>query len=103
MNLFADLPARRDAEELTPLLERAGLRIVRIVSTGQASPEGFWYDQDDNEWVVVLRGRGVIEFADGRRVELAEGDHIDIPAHTRHRVAYTDPHGPTLWLAVHYS
>jgi cupin 2 domain-containing protein len=101
MNLFADLTPDPDAEVITPLLQRPGLRIERILSHGHTSPPGFWYDQAENEWVVVLRGRGVVEFKDGRTVELGPGDSLDIPAHTRHRVAFTDPAEVTLWLAVH--
>jgi cupin 2 domain-containing protein len=75
---------------------------VGIVSVGHASPEGFWYDQPQNEWVVVLRGAARIQFED-ERVELRPGDWIHIPAHRRHRVEWTTPDEPTLWLAVHYS
>ena len=79
------------------------VRIERIVSTGQASPPGFWYDQDWGEWVVLLSGAArlrLAEEAEARR--LAPGDWVDIPAHCRHRVEWTDPDQPTVWLAVHY-
>lgn len=101
MNLFADLTPDPNVEIITPLVQRLGLRIERILSHGHTSPPGFWFDQAENEWVIVLRGRGIVEFEDGRTVELGPGDYLDIPAHTRHRVAFTDPGEVTLWLAVH--
>ena len=102
MNLFADLVPDRAAEVVSTLLDRPSVRIERIVSMGQSSPEGFWYDQEDCEWVIVLKGKGAIEYEDGRIVELSEGDYVDIPAHEKHRVAYTDPDHATVWLAIHY-
>lgn len=101
-NLFAALNSDRSAEVITTLLEHSCLRIERIVSLGQSSPEDFWYDQEDHEWVIVLKGKGVIEYADGRIVELSEGDYVNISAHQKHRVVYTDPDSETLWLAIHY-
>ena len=103
-NLFAGIDEeKRDEELLTTLAERPGGRIERIISTGQASPPGFWYDQDWGEWVVLLTGAArlrLAEEAEARR--LAPGDWVDIPAHCRHRVEWTDPDQPTVWLAVHY-
>lgn len=79
-----------------------GVRIERIVSTGQSSPPGFWYDQPDDEFVVVLAGIGVLRFEDGDRpLTLGPGDWIEIPAHVRHRVESTQADPPTVWLAVH--
>jgi len=102
-NLFADVPERLAREEITTLLESAALRIERIVSRGQASPPGFWYDQPQAEWVVVLAGRAELRFegeAATRRME--RGDWLHIPAHRRHRVEWTDPTQATIWLAVHH-
>ena len=103
-NLFAGIDEeKRDEELLTTLAERPGGRIERIVSTGQASPPGFWYDQDWGEWVVLLSGAARLRFADEAEARrLAPGDWVDIPAHCRHRVEWTDPDQPTVWLAVHY-
>jgi cupin 2 domain-containing protein len=98
-NLFADLPARPDGETVTTLLETPAARIERIASFGHASPDGFWYDQHQDEWVAVLRGTATLVWADGRRDDLSAGDFRFIPAHARHRVARTDP--DTIWLAVH--
>ena len=101
-NLFADLPAMSESEHNTDLLRARGVRIERIVSHGQASPPGFWYDQDWDEWVVLLAGAAALRF-DGEAAprSLVAGDHVNIPAHARHRVEWTDPHEPTVWLAVH--
>jgi cupin 2 domain-containing protein len=100
MNLFANLATNLPAEEILPLLSSGPVRIERILSSGQSSPPGFWYDQEEHEWVLVLRGRGLVEYADGRTVALAPGDHLHIPPGVRHRVAQTSREEPTLWLAV---
>jgi cupin 2 domain-containing protein len=78
------------------------VRIERIVSSGRSSPPGFWYDQPDDEFVVLLSGSGVLRFEDGNQiVPLLPGDWIEIPAHVRHRVESTESDPPTVWLAVH--
>lgn len=100
-NLLADFPQRLPEELVTALLEAANVRIERIVSHGHASPEGFWYDQDQHEWVVVLKGAAKLQFEDGM-VEMKPGDFINIPAHKKHRVEWTTPDEPTVWLVVHY-
>lgn len=100
-NLFANLPASSTDELFATLLERPGLRIERIVSYGQSSPEGFWYDQPQGEWIALLKGSATIRFED-RVIELRPGDYLDLPAHTRHRVESTSTEEPTIWLAVHY-
>lgn len=102
-NLFADLSAQSDHEVFSAILSRPALRIERIVSHGQASPDGFWYDQPHGEWVLVLAGMARLRFADESASRtLVPGDHVDIPPHRRHRVDWTDPAQPTVWLAVHY-
>lgn len=100
-NLFADLPARLPDELTTTLLEAADVRIERILSHGHASPADFWYDQPQAEWVVVLKGAARLQFEDGT-VEMRPGDSVNIPAHRKHRVEWTTPDEPTIWLAVHY-
>jgi cupin 2 domain-containing protein len=103
-NLRRDLPARQLPDEVVDLLlERPGLRIERIVSTGQTTPEGQWYDQEADEWVLVVAGaaRLCIEGEPADR-ELNEGDWILLPAHRRHRVTWTRAEPPTVWLAVHF-
>jgi cupin 2 domain-containing protein len=101
-SMFAELPVPALDEAISILAEWPGARIERIVSTGQASPPGFWYDQDWTEWVLVLAGSAGlrIEGEDAQRI-LAPGDYLEIPPHVRHRVEWTDPDRPTVWLAVH--
>ena len=102
-NLFANVPPVLTEEQISQLLTAPNVRIERIVSRGQASPPGFWYDQEQAEWVLLLAGSaGVLFEGESAPRTLKPGDHLDIPAHTRHRVAWTDAAGPTIWLAVHY-
>ena len=103
MNIFTNVKESLAEEEFLKLISTAHVAIERIVSTGHQSADGFWYDQDDNEWVLVLSGRGVIEDENGREIELNRGDYLNIPAHHKHRVKETSPTEPTVWLAVHYS
>ncbi len=102
-NLFDGLPSAPQPEELfETLCARPGVRIERIVSTGQCSPPGFWYDQPGDEWVALLSGTATLHFEDeaaGR--ELRPGDWVFIEAHRRHRVDRTDAATPSVWLAVH--
>ena len=100
-NLFTDLPANLPDELITTLLKAANIRIERMVSHGHVSPEGFWYDQDEHEWVIVLQGAARLRFEDSV-VELKPGDFVNIPAHRKHRVEWTTPDEPTIWLAVFY-
>lgn len=102
-NLFSDLPDAT-VEECNELLAAGrGARVERIVSFGQSSPQGFWYDQEEAEWVAVLSGRGAVEL-EGEEMsrELGPGDALLIPAHARHRVAWTAADEPTVWLAVFF-
>lgn len=101
-NLFDLLPDELPEELIETLVHTNSARIERIVSRGHATPEGEWYDQDDNEWVVLLDGAARLVFEDGREVSMAPGDWLDIPAHARHRISWTDPERATVWLAVFY-
>jgi cupin 2 domain-containing protein len=101
-NVFADIPDDLPEELIQPLVVTPGLRIERIVSLGHASPEGFWYDQDDGEWVLLLKGAARLRFEGEGPIDLRPGSFVNIPAHRRHRVEWTDPGEPTVWLAVHY-
>ncbi|MEM7354424.1 MAG: cupin domain-containing protein [Acidobacteriota bacterium] len=100
--LFAGLPDDAPEELLQDLLCREGFRLERIVSFGQASPEDFWYDQEQHEWVLLIRGRAGLEIEGEAVRALGPGDWVDIPAHVRHRVAWTAADEPTVWLAIHY-
>jgi cupin 2 domain-containing protein len=101
-NMFNVLPAGLPEELVQTLLSTPGVRIERIVSLGHASPEGFWYDQDDGEWVLLLKGAARLRFEGEEPIELQPGSFVNIPAHRRHRVEWTDPGVPAVWLAVHY-
>ncbi len=90
-------------EQFEELLSRSGFRVERIVSSGQASPPGFWYDQDVGEWVVLLSGAAELQFEnEAESRTLVPGDWVNIEAHRRHRVNWTDPSQPTVWLAIRY-
>ena len=103
-NLLSNLPASLPAELFETLLRADGLRVERIVSRGHASPDGFWYDQDQAEWVLLLSGAARLRFeGEAEPVELAPGAFVNIPARRRHRVEWTDPGQATVWLAIHYS
>ena len=100
-NLFANLPTSLPEELVENLAESDAIRIERIVSTGQNSPEGFWYDQDEHEFVVVLNGEATLLFEGSEQaIQMKPGDFINIPARRKHRVESTSPNGPTVWLAV---
>lgn len=105
-NLWRDLPAAGGAEDIGLLLSRPGVRIERIVSRAHASPPGFWYDQDEDEFVLLVAGAATLSIRNGegetRTVHLAPGDWLHLPAHCAHRVEATTPDQPTLWLAVFF-
>jgi cupin 2 domain-containing protein len=102
MNLLRDLPAAGAGEIVERLAGQEAVRIERIVSRGQASPEGFWYDQDEAEFVLLLAGAARLRFADGEVMALGPGDWVDIAPHRRHRVDWTAPDQPSVWLTVFY-
>lgn len=102
-NLFEQLPVGEHADEIFhTLLTHTGCRIERIVSSGQASPEGFWYDQDEAEWVVLIQGAASLRFEDEAQARtLTLGDYLYISPHRRHRVEFTQAMPPTIWLAIY--
>ena len=102
-NLLGDLPRDLSTEQFEPIVAAPPVRIERIVSRGHASPPGFWYDQAEHEWVAVLAGAARLRFEDGETTEMKPGDHVNIAAHRRHRVEWTHPDEPTVWLAIHYA
>ncbi|MGF1688158.1 cupin domain-containing protein [Photobacterium japonica] len=102
-NVFTMIPDVLPQELMEDIVSGQQMRIERIVSKGHTTPSDEWYDQDEHEWVMVLQGQGRIVFEEGtREVELGVGDHINIPAHQRHRVSWTTPDTETIWLAVFY-
>ncbi len=101
-NIFEAIPAAIENEIFADLLRSDSIRIERILSQGQSSPESGWYDQDENEWVLVLQGSAIIAFEDGTEKKLEQGDFLNIPKRKKHKVAWTDPNNVTLWLAIFY-
>lgn len=102
-NLFDDLPTDIPEELIEVLAQNEHVRIERIVSTGHSSPEEFWYDQNQSEWVVVLKGEAKLLFEDDKQSKcMKPGDHIFIPAHKKHRIEWTTPEEPTVWLALFF-
>ena len=100
---FADIPADLKDELIETILQASGFRIERIVSQGHRSEEGFWYDQSENEWLILLKGSATIRFENqSQLIIINPGDYIHIEKHVRHRVEWTDPEQETIWLAVHY-
>ena len=102
-NIYSELPLQLENELFEELIRAENVRIERIISKGHTSPEQGWYDQIENEWVVILEGAGVVLFEDGAEVTLRRGDYINIPSHARHKVTWTDPDVLTVWLAIFYS
>ena len=104
-NLFSwDGPlAQQENEFIEFLVERGGVKLERIISHGQTTPPGTWYDQETDEWVVLLKGRASLAFDNGSSVHLTQGDYLMIPAGLRHRVSFTSKNPPCVWLALHLS
>ena len=101
--LFGGLPENADGEAFSQLVAGEKFRLARIVSTGQVTPESEWYDQDEDEWVVLLSGSaGLLFEGEETARQLKSGDYLNIPAHCRHRVEWTAANEPTVWLALHY-
>lgn len=99
-NVLSDVPAHLAEEQVLDLVTAPGIRITRIVSTGHVTG---WQERGEDEWVLVVQGSGTLHFAgDGRLLVMGPGDWCHIPAGARHRVEETDPHQPTVWLAVHF-
>jgi cupin 2 domain-containing protein len=101
MNILSSIPASLPQELSEILVQARTVRIERIISHGHASPAGFWFDQDQHEWVLLVRGAARVRFEEEVR-ELKPGDWINIPAHQKHRVDWTTPDEPTIWIAVYY-
>ena len=101
-NLLKNIPKDLPTELFETLVKTDNIRIERIVSKGHSSPEEGWYDQDQNEWVLVLKGAARLAFEDGSEVSMATGDYLEIAAHRKHRVVWTEPAVETVWLGVFY-
>lgn len=101
-NILGARPDAGDKEVFEPLWQEQGVLIERIVSRGQRSAPDTWYEQDRNEWVLLLMGAARLRWEDGSEIALSEGDYVAIPALTKHRVEWTDPDQDTVWLAIHF-
>jgi len=102
-SLFDTIPSELPEEFFTILATGNGVTIERIVSKGHASPAGYWYDQETHEWVLVVQGEARLQFEGEDEIHLQAGDHLLIPAHARHRVAWTPDDRETIWVAVHFN
>jgi cupin 2 domain-containing protein len=101
-SLLENIPRNYDKEVFEELFRGKNVKIERIVSNGQSSPKNFWYDQEENEFVLLLEGEAEIKFADGSLAEMKKGDWLFIPSHKKHRVERTDTENPTVWLAFFF-
>jgi cupin 2 domain-containing protein len=102
-NLFTDIPEHIKDELIETILQTSNFRIERIVSHGHHSEEGFWYDQSDNELVILLKGNAVLRFENqSQPISMKPGDYLNIEKHIRHKVDWTDPEQETIWLAIYY-
>jgi cupin 2 domain-containing protein len=102
-NIFSDIPEQLPNELFESILKKGGIEIERIVSKGHITAAGEWYDQNWDEWVLLLKGQATLVFqVDAETVHLKAGDYLLIPAHCRHRVEWTDASVETIWLAIHW-
>ena len=102
-NILADIPVQLPEELFTSLLQNEQLQIERIVSRGHASAKDEWYDQEYNEWLILLQGEAVLELSGQSELKtLQAGDYLLIPAHCKHRVEWTDPDRNSIWLTIHF-
>ena len=101
-NLFEAMPDNLEQEFFELLLDKENIKIERIISKGHSSPDCGWYNQQQHEWVVVLKGEATIAFERGEDVNLKVGSYLNIPANTKHKVKWTTPETETVWLAIHY-
>lgn len=102
-NIFKNIPKNLQNEVFETLSQSRDIKIERIISKGQSTPKGEWYDQEKNEFVILLKGSAILEFENTVETSLQAGDYIDIQAHQKHRVKWTDPTQETIWLAIFYS
>jgi cupin 2 domain-containing protein len=102
-NIFADIPDAIPEEMFETIIEKESFRLERIVSDGQLTAEDEWYDEDENEWFILLKGSaGLLLEGDKEPLVLKPGDYLNLPAHRRHKLLWTDADEKTIWLALHY-
>ncbi len=105
LNIFDEIPVDKKNEKFFEILQSKNVKIEKIVSNGQISPENFWYDQEENEFIIILKGEAVLQIVENQKIKsinLKEGDYLNIKSHIKHRVEYTSQNQPTIWLAVFY-
>ena len=100
-NIFENIIIDKKQEQFFKLIKNDNIRIEKIVSNGQSSPINFWYEQNENEFVLILKGSAILQYED-KELNLKEGDYVNITAFTKHRVKYTNENKPTIWLAIFY-
>lgn len=100
-NIFSNIPTNLDDELFEDIINKESFKLQRIISQGHTTPEGEWYDQDEDEWVMLVSGEAVLSFFDNEDVHLKAGDYINIRAHKKHRVSWTKPDAKTIWLALY--
>ncbi|MEM1405047.1 MAG: cupin domain-containing protein [Pseudomonadota bacterium] len=101
-NLLDEIPEELAEELFEKLVEGKEFRVQRIVSKGHTAPESGWFDQEEHEWVLVVKGEARVSFDNGDVEHLSAGSYLNIPARTKHRVSWTSPHTETVWIAIHY-
>ncbi|NQY65238.1 MAG: cupin domain-containing protein [Alteromonadaceae bacterium] len=102
MNIFNAIPDDLSDEVFENIVKNKNIKIERIISKGHSSPDTGWYDQEQNEWVIILKGEAILSFDNKPPVTLKKGDYVTIKAHQKHKVSWTAPDIETIWLAVHY-
>jgi len=100
-NIFSKTIIKSDDEVFEDIIDKESFKLQRIISKGHKTPKDEWYDQDKDEWVMLLQGEAILSFFDEEDIRLESGDHINIPAHKRHRVSWTKPDTETIWLALY--
>lgn len=102
MNIYENIPHQFDDEITDTIIKGKNIRIERIVSDGQTTPENFWYDQNENEWLTLIDGKATLLFENGKEITLKKGDTLLIKSHEKHKVTYTSHNPVCLWLCVFY-
>ena len=100
-NIFDKIIVDKEEENFFEIFKNETIKIEKIVSNGQISPENFWYEQEKSEFILLLEGFAILEF-ENREVELKKGDCLNIEAMEKHRVKFTSLNEPTIWFAVFY-
>jgi len=101
-NIFDYIQTLSDSELFEDLLKKDNLKLERIISYPNSVPENKWYDQGNDEWIILLKGSATLQFENDEIVKLLPGDYLLIPAHSKHKVKDVNKHEPTIWLALHY-